>query len=157
MWSPHRFTCIAALCEHMLLHATIAGHGRQYTTTSRLAGKQDDFSVRCKTGFFLPPACGENFHLPVLKILHGDIKLAIGEVRIDKTFAIWTVSRRIIVTLAKRHALLRPARHRHGINLRAATAIRSEQQRLSVRRKTRLGIDRTAEGEAAQPAAVRPY
>src|SRR5450759_1572405 len=141
----------------MLLHATIAGHGRQYTTTARLAGKQDEFPVRCKTGFFLPPACGENFHLPVLKILRGDIELAITEMRVDKTFAIGTVTRRKIVTLAKRDALLRSTPHRHTIDLRTAAAIRGEQQSLPVRRNIRLGIDRSAESDAANTADIRSY
>src|ERR1019366_7564484 len=97
------------------------------------------------------------FHLPVLKILHGDIELAAAEMRVDKTFAIGTITRRKVVTLAKRHALLRSAPHRHTIDLRTAAAIRGEQQSLPVWRKIRLGINRVTEGDAANSAAVRPY
>src|ERR1039458_1446847 len=157
MWSPHRFTCVSGLCKHMLLHTTIAGHGRQYTTIARLAGKQDEFPVRCKTGVFLPPACGEDIHLPGLKILRGDLELAIDEMGEHKTFAIRIITRRKVVALAKRHALLRSTPHRHTIDLRTTAAIRGEQQRLPVRRKIRLGIDRVTEGDAANSAAVRPY
>src|SRR3989304_609330 len=156
-WPPHRFACIAALREHTPLATPVAGHGRQYTTFARLTGKHDQLAVGCEAGPFFPTAFGEDFHLPGLKILYGNVKLATDEMSEYETFAVRTVARRKVGTLAKRHALLHPALHRHTVDLRAAAAIRGEQQILSVRREIRLGVDLAAEGNPLDASPVRTY
>src|ERR1035437_2714095 len=128
MWSPHRFARIAALRKHMLLDATIAGHGRQYTTTACITGEQDKLAVGCKAGLFLPSTLGEHLHLSRLEVLHRNVKSATAQMREYKGFAIRVVTRRITGTGGKGQALRRPAFNRHAINLRAAAAIRCEQQ-----------------------------
>ncbi|MEI6389374.1 MAG: hypothetical protein WCQ50_22435, partial [Spirochaetota bacterium] len=97
----------------MLFDSTVAGHSRQYTTTARFAGKQDEFTIGRKAGFFLPTALSECFNLPGLKILHGDRKSPANQVRKDKGLSIRTVTWLITRSTTKRQALRSPSFNRH--------------------------------------------
>src|SRR5580698_8637944 len=102
---------------------------------SLVSGIENNLAVRRKARGFVQTAFSQQLRLSADKILRRDIEMSPIALHEHKRFTIRRKTRRYVVRTVERQSLRVTTVDQHAIDLRAAPAIGSKQNGLTVRRK----------------------
>src|SRR6266545_631195 len=140
--APRGLAHIACRGSKPLLHATVAGDRGQYTTPSIPGRVQDQLAIGRDRRRFVARSLRQYLHLSRREILDRDVEAAAVAAHENKSLAVGQMPRRHVIAAVESHPLDRPVAERQPVDLRAAAAVRREQDGLPIGCKVRFGIDR---------------
>src|SRR5206468_8469346 len=129
--TPCGFAHIGGGSNQTLLDPAIARDGGQYTMASGLVCVEDQLAVGGEARAFIDGSRGEHLHLARGEILRRDREAATVAAHERKALAVRERPRGNVVAAIERHALDGAAADIEPVDLRAAAAVRREQDRLA--------------------------
>src|SRR5204863_4503824 len=126
----------------------------QYTTRSTLRRVQDQLAVGRNRRRLVEIALRQHLHLARSEVLDRQVEAAAFAAYEYESLAVGQMPRRNIVVAFEGHPFDAPAAKREPVDLRAAAAIRREQNRAAIPGKIGLGVDAPRGHDALHAAAI---